>query len=147
MKGALSGLTLHLEKVLRAPRERVFAACVEPEKLAEWWGPKDFIVANVEIRVREGGRYRLTMQPPDGQAFHLTGEFREVEPARRLVYTFEYEEPDPDDQETVVTLSFVEDAEGTRLVVDQGPFATKARHALHETGWTETLERLERFLD
>jgi uncharacterized protein YndB with AHSA1/START domain len=141
-----SGLTLHLEKVLRAPRERVFAACVEPEKLAEWWGPKDFTVANAEICVREGGRYRLTMQPPDGQAFHLTGEFREVEPPRRLVYTFEYEEPDPDDQETVVTLSFVDDGEGTRLVLDQGPFATKARHALHETGWTETLERLARFL-
>jgi uncharacterized protein YndB with AHSA1/START domain len=140
------GFTLHLEKVLRAPRERVFAACVEPEKLAEWWGPKGFTIANVEISVREGGRYRLTMQPPDGQAFHITGEFREVEPPRRLVYTFDYEEPDPDDRETVVTLSFVDDGEGTRLVLDQGPFATKARHALHETGWTETLERLERFL-
>ncbi|HEX6680907.1 MAG TPA: SRPBCC domain-containing protein [Gaiellaceae bacterium] len=146
MKGDPGGLTLHLEKVLRAPRERVFAACVEPEKLAEWWGPKGFIVANVEISVREGGRYRLTMQPPEGQAFHITGEFREVEPPRRLVYTFEYEEPDPDDQETVVTLAFGDDAEGTRLVLDQGPFATEARHALHETGWTETLERLGVFL-
>ena len=38
------------------------------------------------------------------------------------------------------------DGEGTRLVLDQGPFATEARHTLHETGWTETLERLERFL-
>jgi uncharacterized protein YndB with AHSA1/START domain len=86
------------------------------------------------------------MQPPDGQAFHLAGKFCEVEPPRRLVYTFEWEEPDPDDQETVVTLSFLDNDEGTRLVLDQGPFATEARHALHETGWTETLERLERFL-
>jgi uncharacterized protein YndB with AHSA1/START domain len=146
MKGDPDGLTLHLETVLRAPRERVFAACVQPEKLAEWFGPKDFTVANVEISVREGGRYRLTMQPPDGQAFHITGEFREVESPRRLVFTFEYEEPDPDDRETVVTLSFMDDDGGTRLVLDQGPFATKARHSLHETGWTETLERLERFL-
>jgi hypothetical protein len=45
-----------------------------------------------------------------------------------------------------VTLSFVGDAEATRLVLDRGLFMTKARHALHETGWTETLERLERFL-
>jgi uncharacterized protein YndB with AHSA1/START domain len=139
-------LTLHLEKVLHAPREHVFAACVEPEKLAEWWGPKDFTVPSVEIDVREGGTYRIAMQPPDGEAFHLMGEFRHVEPPRRLVYTFEWEEPDPDDQETVVTLSFHDDGERTRLVLDQGPFATEARHTLHETGWTETLERLERFL-
>jgi uncharacterized protein YndB with AHSA1/START domain len=86
------------------------------------------------------------MQPPDGEAFNLSGEFSEVEPARRLVYTFAWEEPDPDDQETVVTLSFLDDGEGTRLVLDQGPFATEARHTLHETGWTETLERLHRFL-
>src|SRR5512146_2727785 len=128
MKGDPGGLTLHLEKVLHVPRERVFAACVEPEKLGEWWGPTDFTVLKVELRVRAGGRYRITMQPPDGQAFHLTGEFREVEPPRRLVYTFEWEEPDPDDQETVVTLSFLDDGEGTRLVVDQGPFAPEARH-------------------
>jgi uncharacterized protein YndB with AHSA1/START domain len=86
------------------------------------------------------------MQPPDGAAFNLSGEFSEVEPARRLVYTFAWEEPDPDDQETVVTLSFLDDDEGTRLVLDQGPLATEARHTLHETGWTETLERLDRFL-
>ena len=33
-----------------------------------------------------------TMQPPEGAAFHITGEFREVDPPRRLVYTFEYED-------------------------------------------------------
>jgi uncharacterized protein YndB with AHSA1/START domain len=86
------------------------------------------------------------MQPPDAPVFHLTGEFREIEPPRRLAYTFEYEEPDPDDQETLVTLSFLTDGEGTRLILDQGPFATEARRALHATGWSETLERLERFL-
>lgn len=146
MSGGPGGLTLHLERVLHAPRELVFAACVEPEQLAEWWGPKGFTVPDVELSVREGGRYRLTVQPPDGHAFHLTGEFRKVEPPRRLVYTFEYEEPDLDDQETVVALAFVDDPNGTKLVLDQGPFATKARYDLHETGWTETLERLERFL-
>jgi uncharacterized protein YndB with AHSA1/START domain len=85
-------------------------------------------------------------KPPEGAAFHITGEFREVEPQQRLVYTFEYEEPDPDDRETVVALSFVDVAKGTRLVLDHGPFATRARRALHERGWTETLDGLERFL-
>jgi uncharacterized protein YndB with AHSA1/START domain len=86
------------------------------------------------------------MQPPDGEPFHLRGRFREVDPPRRLVYTFEWEDPDPDDRETVVTLSFLDEGEGTRLVLDQAPFATEARRALHMTGWTETFERLEQFL-
>ena len=140
------GLTLHLEKLLPAPRERVFAACVEPEKLAEWWGPTGFTIPSVELDVRVGGRYSITMQPPKGQEFHLSGTFRQIDPLRRLVYTFEWEEPDPDDQETVVTLSFFDDGDQTKLVLDQAPFATEARHALHEAGWTETLERLQQFL-
>ena len=86
------------------------------------------------------------MQPPDGESFHLRGEFSEVDPPRRLVYTFEWEEPDPEDQETMVTLSFLDHREGTKLVLEQGPFATEARRALHEGGWTESLERLEQSL-
>lgn len=145
-RGDPSGLSLHLEKVLPAPRAHVFAAFVDKSALAAWWGPNDFTVPKVEICAREGERYRLTMQPPEGAAFHIAGEFREVDPPQRLVYTFEYEEPDPDDQETLVTLSFVAVAAGTMLVLDQGPFATKARRALHATGWAETLDGLERFL-
>ena len=140
------GLNLHMEKVLHAPKERVFAACVEPEQLADWWGPAGFTTSRVDLDVRDGGRYRITMQPPDGEAFHLSGKYSEVDPPRRLVYTFEWEEPDPDDQETVVKLSFLDDPEGTKLVLDHGQFATDARYALHEAGWTETLERLVQFL-
>ena len=146
MTAETGGLNLYLEKVLRAPRERVFAACVEPEQLAEWWGPAGFTTSSVDLAVRNGGRYRITMQPPDGEAFHLGGKYSEVDPPRRLVYTFEWETPDPDDQETVVKLSFLDDHEGTKLVLEHGPFATDARYALHEAGWTETLERLEQFL-
>jgi uncharacterized protein YndB with AHSA1/START domain len=141
-----NGLTLHLEKVVYARAERVFAACVEPERLAEWWGPTGFTTLDVDLDVRKGGRYRITMQPPDGEAFHLRGRFCEVERPRRLMYSFEWEEPDPDDRETIVTLSFVDHAEGTMLVLDQGQFATDERLALHTAGWTETLERLGRYL-
>ena len=146
MIGEFGGLTLHLEKALRPPPELVFDACVKPEKLAEWWGPSGFTSPSLQLDVREGGRYRITMQPPEGEAFHLRGEFQEIDRPRRLVYTFEWEEPDPDDQETVVELSFLAEGGGTRLVLDQGRFKTEARYALHHAGWTDSLERLEAFL-
>jgi len=137
---------LHLEKVVAAPAEQVFAACLDPDELAEWWGPAGFTSPHVDLDAREGGRYRIRMQPPEGEAFHLRGEFVEIDLPRRLAYTFEWEEPDPADRQTVVTLTFVDHGEGTRIVLDQGPFATEARRALHEAGWTETFDRLEQFL-
>jgi uncharacterized protein YndB with AHSA1/START domain len=88
--GGSGGLSLHLDKVLPVRPERVFAACVEPKKLAEWWGPAGFTAPSLVLDVRNGGGYRITMQPPDGEPFHLRGEFREVDPPRRLVYTFEW---------------------------------------------------------
>jgi uncharacterized protein YndB with AHSA1/START domain len=138
-----SGLVLHLERVLHASRPIVFEACIDPKELAKWWGPAGFTSPSIEIDPRGGGSYRIAMQPPDGELFYLRGEFREVDPPNRLVYTFVWEEPTPDDQETVVTLSFGDLGRDTALVLDQGPFATEERRALHEAGWTDSLERLE----
>jgi uncharacterized protein YndB with AHSA1/START domain len=86
------------------------------------------------------------MQPPDGKVFHLSGEFRDVEPPARLAYTFRWEEPTPDDRETVVTLSLRDLDASTELSLVQGAFATEERRALHERGWTEALDRLEELL-
>jgi uncharacterized protein YndB with AHSA1/START domain len=93
-----------------------------------------------------GGSYRIAMQPPEGELFHLTGEYLEIDPPSRLAYTFRWEEPDPDDQETVVTITLRDAGDETEMTVDQGPFATEARRALHEAGWRDGLERLERAL-
>jgi uncharacterized protein YndB with AHSA1/START domain len=135
-------LTLHLEAVLPAPRETVFRALTEPQELANWWGPAGFTSPSVDFEPRVGGSYRIRMQPPEGEAFHLTGEFREVDPPSGLSYTFRWEEPDPDDQETVATLSLRDRGESTELILDQGPFATEARLALHRDGWTDGFARL-----
>jgi uncharacterized protein YndB with AHSA1/START domain len=128
--------------VLRAARPLVFAMHAESERLARWWGPKGFSAPTVELDLRVGGHYRILMQPPQGDAFFLTGEFREVDAPATLTYTFRYEEPDPEDRETVVTFSLADLGTTTEVVVEQGTFATERRRALHEQGWTETLDRL-----
>jgi uncharacterized protein YndB with AHSA1/START domain len=139
-------MQLRLEKMLVAPQERVFGAFVDADQLRRWWGPAGFTVPRLEFHATEGTDYRIVMQPPDGDVFHIRGTFRAVEPPRRLVLTFIYEEPDPDDQETLVTLTFDPTDPGTRVILDQGPFKTRARLELHREGWTDTLERLERSL-
>jgi uncharacterized protein YndB with AHSA1/START domain len=84
------------------------------------------------------------MQPPEGGLFYLAGEFLEVVPPERLSYTFRWEDPDPEDVETVVTLSLrAIGAASTELALDQGEFASERRRALHEDGWTQALNKLE----
>ena len=139
-------LRLQLAKDLPALPERVFAAFVEADQLRQWWGPAGFAVPHLRFNVAEGATFRITMQPPEGDVFHLGGTFRVVEAPTRLVFTFAWEEPDPDDQETVVALTLAAAGSGTRLVLDQRPFKTKPRWELHRDGWTDTFERLERFL-
>jgi uncharacterized protein YndB with AHSA1/START domain len=139
----VAGLALHLERQLNAPRSLIFDACTQPELLAEWWGPKDFTAPSLELDVRVGGSYRIAMQPPEGELFYLAGEYVDVDPPNRLAYTFRWEDPDPDDQETVVTITLHEVGDSTEITVDQGPFATQARLDLHHAGWTDGLVRLE----
>ena len=142
-----TGLTLRLEHVFDAPRSLVFDACTEPQLLVKWWGPKGFTSLGIDSDLRVGGRYRIAMQPPEGELFYLTGEFREVDPPDRLAYTFRWEDPDPDDQETVVTITLSDAAaDSTEFTLDQGPFATQARYDLHHAGWTDGLVRLEKAL-
>jgi uncharacterized protein YndB with AHSA1/START domain len=86
------------------------------------------------------------MQPPAGDLFYLTGVFREVDAPSRLVYTFRWEDPDPDDRETIVSVSLRDRDNSTMLTVDQGVFATEARRALHQQGWTESLDRLQELI-
>jgi uncharacterized protein YndB with AHSA1/START domain len=140
------GLTLHMNRVLPASRPVVFMACTEPVELAKWWGPRGFTAPSVELDPRVGGAYRIAMQPPEGDLFYLSGEFRAVDPPARLVYTFRWEDPDPEDRETVVTVSLRDRGDATELDLVQEGFATERRRALHEAGWTDSLERLEQVL-
>jgi uncharacterized protein YndB with AHSA1/START domain len=132
-----------MQRVLRASRSVVFRALSEPPELAKWWGPDGFTTRSVESDLRPGGKYRIGMQPPEGDAFVLAGEFLEVDPPRRLSYTFRWEDPDPEDRETAVTLSLRDiDGASTELVLDQGDFGSERRRALHEEGWTQALNKL-----
>jgi uncharacterized protein YndB with AHSA1/START domain len=140
------GLVLRLTRILPAPRPAVYRALSDPGELAKWWGPRGFSAPSVEFDPCVGGRYRIAMQPPEGELFYLTGEFREVDPPARLVYTFRWEDPTPDDRETVVTLSLRDVEDGTELDFAQATFATEERRALHREGWSNSLDKLDKLL-
>ncbi len=139
-------LSLEIERVLPAAPSVVFTAFSDPNELAKWWGPQGFTIPRLEFDPRVGGTYRIEMQPPEGDAFHLIGEFRDVDPPRRLVYTFIWEDPDPDDLENRVRLSFHDLGGSTEVTLLQAPFNTEARRDLHRDGWTDSFDKLEQLM-
>jgi uncharacterized protein YndB with AHSA1/START domain len=133
-----------LERVVPRPRSVVFAAFTNPDELAKWWGPAGFTTPSLEFQARVGERYRIEMQPPQGDAFYLSGEFREVIPPVRLAFTFVWEDPDEEDVETLAALSFQDLGDSTEISLSQGRFKTEARRALHRDGWTESFDKLHK---
>jgi uncharacterized protein YndB with AHSA1/START domain len=116
----------------------VFEVMTDPEQVAEWWGPDGFTCPEVTLDLRVGGAYRIAMQPPDGELFHLTGTYIEVEPPSRLGYTFRWEPPHPDDRENLARIALRGRDGATEVELNHGLFATEARRELHKAGWTDT---------
>jgi uncharacterized protein YndB with AHSA1/START domain len=137
---------LQTERVLPAERPAVFEAFTDADVLSQWWGPEGFTIPNLDFDPRAGEKYRIEMQPPEGDAFHLIGEFREVEPPARLAFTFIWAEPDPDDVETLAALEFRDLGDSTGIALTQGAFKTQGRLALHRDGWGDSFDKLERLL-
>jgi dihydrofolate reductase len=140
------GLVLVLRRTLPAARAAVWARLTDPEEIRAWWGPKGYKARSVDFAPSVGGEYRIAMEPPEGDVFFLSGTFCEVDPPRCLAYTFVWDPPDPDDRETEARLVLEDRGEETGVDFTQGPFATDARRALHEGGWTDSFDRLEELL-
>lgn len=143
MEAHSDDLTLEITRVFAASPDTVFVAFSDPERLMQWWGPRGFTIPSVELDARVGRRYRIEMLPPEGDAFFLVGEFREVDPPVRLAFTFAWEDPDADDVETLVTLAFRDLGGLTEVALTQGPFKTEARRTLHQGGWTDSFDKLQ----
>ena len=139
-------LTLEMKRDLPVGPSVAFGAFSEANELAKWWGPEGFTTPSLEFDPRVGATYRIEMQPPEGDPFSLTGEFRDVDPPARLAFTFIWDPADPDDVETLVGLSFGDLGGSTEVALTQGPFKTEARRVLHRDGWTDSFDRLERLI-
>ena len=141
---------LHVSRRFAAPRERVFDAWTNPDVLRRWWAAgEDWKTPTAEVDARPGGRYRLSMEQPDGDVHTVVGEYREITPPERLVYTWAWE-GGPAEMEgsadTLVVVEFLEDGDGTEVVVTHSGFEHPAIRDEHTKGWTAVLANLERTL-
>jgi uncharacterized protein YndB with AHSA1/START domain len=136
-------ISLSLVRTIKAPPQKVFDAWLQPETLKRWMAPSeamDVTVAETDPRV--GGRYRLVMREPDGRVHSITGVYREVVQAKRLVFTWNWD--GSPDAETLVTLDFRDKGGATELTLTHTQFADEKARDMHNDGWMGCVGRLEK---
>jgi uncharacterized protein YndB with AHSA1/START domain len=139
--------TLVITRLLDAPRAMVFAAWVDQDQAAQWWGPKGFTSVSCAMDVRVGGVWRRVMRSPDGAELTARGVYREIIAPERLVFTYAWEQnPEQTGHETLVTLTFADLGDKTELTLRQAVFETVAARGDHRDGWSGCLERLAEHL-
>ncbi|MCW2504921.1 MAG: ATPase [Actinomycetia bacterium] len=106
-----------------APRHLVYRAWTEPELVKRWWHAKRGTVSSAEMDVRPGGHWRWAMVATGGFEVAFHGDYREVVPAEKLVYTEAFEGvPDPDGNASLVSITFAGSGGRTTLtmLIEQG---------------------------
>ena len=134
-----------IQRIVAAPIEEVFSAWTKPEILSQWWGPPGTTAPVIEVDLRVGGKYRLGIQNESGTILYVVGEYQEVLPPRRLIYTWQWEQDDPD--ETLVTVDFrpVKHSQ-TEIALKHERFTSVTARTNHHTGWDGCLDKLSKLL-
>jgi uncharacterized protein YndB with AHSA1/START domain len=141
--------TLRMERTFNAPRQAVFDAWTSPEVLKRWWpAGADWDTPVAEVDVRVGGRLRLVMRSPDGEEFGGTGEYVEIVPPERLVYTWTWDGHEGHRGSQLVEVEFTERGDGTTTVVltNTGLEDERDRRE-HREGWDASFDNLKRVLE
>ncbi len=133
---------LTLRRHYRVAPEKVWRAWTDPQALKLWFGPEEIVAVPVaEVDLRVGGRFRVVMQAGDGETHDVSGTYLEVEPHRRLVFSWAWRSTP--ERESRVTLRIEPDAEGCELVLLHEQFFDEAARDAHHHGWSGALVKLE----
>ena len=153
-----------ISRVFDAPRELVWKAFTEPQRMKEWWGPKGVTITKSEMDLRPGGSYHYAMRTPDGNTMWGKFVYREITPPSRMVLVSSFSDETGGvtrhpmaptwPLEMLSTFSFEEEGGKTRFTVRWSPLNASeeeratfiAGHASMQQGWGGTLDKLAAYL-
>lgn len=147
-----------------APRELVFKAWTEPERLMQWWGPKGFALQVMKVDLRPGGLFHYSMRSPNGDEMWAKWVYREITPVERLVFVSSFSDPEGNTLrapfgiefplEVFSTVTFTEHEGKTTITMHGVPMNPTGEEqqvfngmfASMQQGWGGTLDQLESYL-
>ena len=138
--------SLEIKRFINAPRVRVYAAWTDPAQLKEWWGPESVRTRNLVADARVGGKYRWDLTNPEGEEMTVFGEYRELVPGKKIVFTWKWDDDENWEEHNSVVMVELSDRDGgteVRLVHEKLP--SEESRDRHNEGWNSVLDRLEKF--
>jgi len=143
----MSDRELVISRVFDAPRALVFKIWTQPLAVKQWWGPRGYTTLLCEMDLRPGGAWRVESRHTDGSETAERGVFREIAEPERLVFTHAWEGEDgKPGHETLVTVTFADHGDKTRMTFHQAPFTSVEIRDGHVQGWNESFDMLAEHL-
>ena len=131
--------TLQVRRTIRAPRQRVFDAWTKPEELTRWHAPGPLTVSHAEVDFRQGGGYRIHMRAPDGNEYRVSGVYQQIDPPKKVVYTWGWDGDHPV-KDSLVTVEFLARGDSTEVILTHA-ISHDTERANHEKGWTSIMDK------
>jgi uncharacterized protein YndB with AHSA1/START domain len=133
--------SLTIRRRFNAAAAKVYAAWTEPAQIVRWFGPGRAEVRKAEIDLRAGGRFHIVFYSIEDDELHdVSGVYQEVLKDRKLRFTWAWKSTP--ERESLITLTFKPDGDGTWLTLHQEQFFDQAARDGHHFGWSSTLEKL-----
>jgi uncharacterized protein YndB with AHSA1/START domain len=138
-----------LMRVFNAPRELVWKVISAPEHVPNWWGRTNYATRVDKLDMRPGGKWRFVQHTPNGHEYGFNGEYREIVPPERMVFTFEFEGLPGHVLLQTVTL---EEIDGKTKLTSTALFENSEDrdgmlHSGMEVGAAESYDRLEQLIE
>jgi uncharacterized protein YndB with AHSA1/START domain len=140
-------LSLEIKRFIKAPRDRVYAAWTDPEQLKQWFGPEKVQTRDLVADAQVGGSFRWDLTNSEGERMTCRGEYRELQPDRKIVFTWQWEDDeDWEGRASVVTVELNDADGGTELRLIHEQLPNEQSRDGHTGGWNSALDKLENFV-
>ena len=131
--------SIRVRRRIAAPAQVLFDAWLDPESVGAWMRPFDTARTVAQTDPVVGGVYRIDMYQPDGQVVEHVGKYVEIDPPRRLVFT--WASPATQHKDSLVTIEFIESEGATEVSLTHEQLPEYMAQA-HVGGWTSAFEKL-----
>lgn len=143
MSATLADDELLITRDFDAPASLLFSLWTDVNHFAKWMGPEGFTCEEASIDFRIGGKYRGMIRSKDHGDSWFGGEYREIDPPTRLVFTWMWDTGPSGEVETLITITFREQGDGrTTMTFHQSPFISVERRNAHVGGWNSLFNKL-----
>lgn len=138
----MSTNTIRLHRVLRSPPVKVYRAFLDADAMAKWLPPHGFTAKVHHLEAKVGGTFRMSFTNfTTGSGHSFGGEYLELVPHERLVYTDVFDDPNlPGEMRVTVTLKAV--SCGTEVTIVQAGVPAVIPAEACYLGWQESLTQL-----